>query len=160
MDLDLNGKTAIVTGGSASIGLACAKALAREGVHTVIAARNQQRLEQAAVQEDGRIVNINGGAGRTPLPTFPPESTANATLLIFTKGISTELIRHNVRINAISPTSTATERAKLLNKQIADVRGISEQEASRQSVGGIPLGRLVDPAEVESTAREALPRRF
>ena len=47
MDLGLSGKTAIITGGSAGIGLACAKALFREGVHTAIAARDEKRLERA-----------------------------------------------------------------------------------------------------------------
>jgi NAD(P)-dependent dehydrogenase (short-subunit alcohol dehydrogenase family) len=47
MDLELIGKTAIVTGGSAGIGLACAKALFREGVHTAIAARDEKRLGHA-----------------------------------------------------------------------------------------------------------------
>ena len=38
MDLELNGKTAVITGGSAGIGLAIAKALFREGVKVVLAA--------------------------------------------------------------------------------------------------------------------------
>lgn len=240
MNLGLSGKTVIVTGGSAGIGLACAKTLFREGVHTAIVARNEKPLEQAArairsssphpghaqvvaisadltraediqklvqtvherfgridilinnagsaragafsdledeafleawtlkllgyirmvravlpymgEQKDGRIVNIIGGAARTPSPTFLPGSTANAALLNFTKGISKELIRHNVRINAISPGSTATERAKRLNKQLAEAKGISEREAWQQSVSGIPLGRLVEPAEIAAMA--------
>ena len=36
LDLKLSGKTAIVTGGSEGIGLACAKALFSEGVNVVI----------------------------------------------------------------------------------------------------------------------------
>lgn len=47
LDLQLSGKTAIVTGGSAGIGLATAKSLYIEGVNVVIAARNQERLEKA-----------------------------------------------------------------------------------------------------------------
>ncbi|MFN6519006.1 MAG: SDR family NAD(P)-dependent oxidoreductase [Nostoc sp. CreGUA01] len=47
LDLQLSGKTAIVTGGSAGIGLATAKALYTEGVNVVIAARNQEKLEKA-----------------------------------------------------------------------------------------------------------------
>lgn len=47
LDLQLSGKTAIVTGGSAGIGLATAKALYAEGVNVVIAARNQEKLEKA-----------------------------------------------------------------------------------------------------------------
>jgi NAD(P)-dependent dehydrogenase (short-subunit alcohol dehydrogenase family) len=39
MDLNLEGKRALITGGSKGIGLACAHALAAEGVHLSIAAR-------------------------------------------------------------------------------------------------------------------------
>ncbi|MFC4099729.1 SDR family oxidoreductase [Paenibacillus xanthanilyticus] len=47
MTYQLEGKTAIVTGGSAGIGLAIAKKLHAEGVHVLIAARDEERLRQA-----------------------------------------------------------------------------------------------------------------
>jgi 3-oxoacyl-[acyl-carrier protein] reductase/bacilysin biosynthesis oxidoreductase BacG len=47
LDLQLSGKTAIVKGGSAGIGLATARAFYTEGVNVVIAARNQEKLEKA-----------------------------------------------------------------------------------------------------------------
>jgi NAD(P)-dependent dehydrogenase (short-subunit alcohol dehydrogenase family) len=46
VDLGMRGKTAVVTGGSVGIGLAIAHGLAAEGVHLVLAARNEQRLER------------------------------------------------------------------------------------------------------------------
>ena len=48
MDLELRGKTAIVTGGSRGIGKAVARELAREGVDVALVARSQDALEQAA----------------------------------------------------------------------------------------------------------------
>jgi NAD(P)-dependent dehydrogenase (short-subunit alcohol dehydrogenase family) len=50
MDLGLQGKRAIVTGGSLGIGKAIARELAREGADVVIVARTKERL-QAAAQE-------------------------------------------------------------------------------------------------------------
>jgi NAD(P)-dependent dehydrogenase (short-subunit alcohol dehydrogenase family) len=44
MQLDIEGKTALVTGGSAGIGLAVARALAAEGVHVAICARDRERV--------------------------------------------------------------------------------------------------------------------
>jgi NAD(P)-dependent dehydrogenase (short-subunit alcohol dehydrogenase family) len=48
MDLQLNGKRALVTGGSKGIGKAIALQLAREGCDVAIAARNPDELEAAA----------------------------------------------------------------------------------------------------------------
>ena len=59
MNLELNGKTAIVTGGSRGIGKAIARELAMEGVDVAIAARNPERLEAAARElaaESGRRI--------------------------------------------------------------------------------------------------------
>jgi NAD(P)-dependent dehydrogenase (short-subunit alcohol dehydrogenase family) len=50
MDLKLNGKTALVTGGSAGIGKAIARALASEGVDIALCARRKEPLEAAAAE--------------------------------------------------------------------------------------------------------------
>jgi NAD(P)-dependent dehydrogenase (short-subunit alcohol dehydrogenase family) len=59
MDLGLQGKHAIVTGGSLGIGKAIARELAREGVDVAIVARTKETLEAAAKElaaETGRRV--------------------------------------------------------------------------------------------------------
>jgi NAD(P)-dependent dehydrogenase (short-subunit alcohol dehydrogenase family) len=59
MDLELAGKTAIVTGGSQGIGRAVARQLALEGVDVAIAARNLETLEATArelADETGRQI--------------------------------------------------------------------------------------------------------
>src|SRR5690606_41526472 len=59
MDLGISGKVALVTGGSAGIGLAAAKSLAREGCDVCVAARNPERLADAVpeLQEYGEVVH-------------------------------------------------------------------------------------------------------
>ena len=47
MDLRLNGKTALVTGSPSGIGLAIAKALAREGASVIVNGRTQPRVDEA-----------------------------------------------------------------------------------------------------------------
>ena len=48
MDLQLQGKRAVVTGGSRGIGKAIARQLAREGCDVAICARNEAPLRDAA----------------------------------------------------------------------------------------------------------------
>jgi len=47
MDLKLHGKTVVITGGSAGIGLACAKVMAAEGCRVAIVGRDAKRLAEA-----------------------------------------------------------------------------------------------------------------
>jgi NAD(P)-dependent dehydrogenase (short-subunit alcohol dehydrogenase family) len=67
MELELNGKTAIVTGGSRGIGKAVARELALEGVDVAIVARGLEALEEAAKEIQGeterRIIPIQADTG-------------------------------------------------------------------------------------------------
>jgi NAD(P)-dependent dehydrogenase (short-subunit alcohol dehydrogenase family) len=54
MDLKLTGKVAVLTGASVGIGLAVAEGFAAEGVHLVLAARQADRLTEAAQQISSR----------------------------------------------------------------------------------------------------------
>ncbi|MBT6276622.1 MAG: SDR family NAD(P)-dependent oxidoreductase, partial [Chromatiales bacterium] len=60
MDLQLTGKTCLVTGASAGIGTAIAHSLAQEGARLVITARRQELLDAVAA-------DIGARTGNTPL---------------------------------------------------------------------------------------------
>jgi len=68
VDLELDGKTAIVTGGSRGIGKAIARQLAREGVDVAIVARTIEPLQatasELAAETGRRIVPIAADTGR------------------------------------------------------------------------------------------------
>ncbi|WP_188763987.1 SDR family NAD(P)-dependent oxidoreductase [Sandarakinorhabdus glacialis] len=65
MDLKLSGKTALVTGSTAGIGLAIAERLAAEGVEVVITGRSQAKLDEAAAQvaKSGKVTAVLADPG-------------------------------------------------------------------------------------------------
>ena len=59
MDLQLSGKTALVTGSTGGIGFAIAAALFREGAHVTVNGRTQERVDAAVA----RLQGMENGAG-------------------------------------------------------------------------------------------------
>jgi NAD(P)-dependent dehydrogenase (short-subunit alcohol dehydrogenase family) len=60
MDLQLEGKRALVTGSTAGIGYAIAQALASEGAHTIVNGRTQARVD-AALKRLGAVLKSDAG---------------------------------------------------------------------------------------------------
>lgn len=75
MDLDLNGKTALVTGSTAGIGLAIATALAKEGAAVIVNGRTQERVDRALAisgAAHGLAADLGTEAGaRATIERFP-----------------------------------------------------------------------------------------
>lgn len=75
MDLQLKGKTALVTGSTAGIGLAIARALAQEGATAIVNGRTQERVERA-IEASGAAAGIAADLGteegaRAVIARFP-----------------------------------------------------------------------------------------
>jgi len=62
----LQGKTAVITGGSRGIGLATAKAFCREGANVVIFGRGKEDLDAALAEIGGDAIAVQGDVTRTP----------------------------------------------------------------------------------------------
>lgn len=75
MDLGLRGKIALVTAGSAGLGLAAAMELAREGAKVMINGRHQDRLDAA-------VAKIRAEVGGGVVDTTPVVATAVADVAI------------------------------------------------------------------------------
>lgn len=91
MDLQLEGKTAAVTGGSAGIGRMIARCLAREGVDVAICARRKDPLEEAAQ-------DIAAETGRRIVP-ITADLTRTADAEAFIEGAATALGRIDILVN-------------------------------------------------------------
>jgi 3-oxoacyl-[acyl-carrier protein] reductase len=76
VDLGLNGKRAAVAGASAGLGLACARALAADGVRVAICGRDRARIDAAAKSLPGNAVPIVADVGSTDGATAFVEQAA------------------------------------------------------------------------------------
>ena len=91
MDLRMSGKTALVTGGSAGIGKAIARALAQEGVEVAICARRKETLDATAAE-------IARETNRKVVP-IPADLTKPADAENFVKGAHQALGRIDILVN-------------------------------------------------------------
>ncbi|HUB79259.1 MAG TPA: SDR family oxidoreductase [Bryobacteraceae bacterium] len=87
MDLGLQGKTALVSGSTAGIGLAIATALAREGAAVIVNGRTQERVDRAIVSSGaahGVAADLGTEAGaRAVIERFPEADILVNNLGIF-----------------------------------------------------------------------------
>jgi 3-oxoacyl-[acyl-carrier protein] reductase len=91
MDLQLKGKTALVTGGSEGIGRAIAEVLAKEGVDVAICARRKEPLEAVAAE-------LNKATGRKVV-AIPADLTRDADAANFIKLAAEKLGRIDILVN-------------------------------------------------------------
>jgi NAD(P)-dependent dehydrogenase (short-subunit alcohol dehydrogenase family) len=89
MDLQLKGRTALVTGSTAGIGLAIAERLAAEGVEVTITGRNQAKLDVAAAQI-ARVGKVN--------PVLADPATAEGAATLIAAVPETDILVNNLGI--------------------------------------------------------------
>ena len=87
----------------------------------------------------GNIVNIIGGAARTPGPEFLIGGAVNAAMANFAKGLTALGNRDDININVIHPGQTQTDRVVQL---FAAIRQGAEQDAGAGARRGAGQKRL------------------
>ena len=102
-------------------------------------------------QKSGRIVNVAGNTGRQPHFSFLTGSASNAALLSFTKGISEEIIKDGIYINALQPGPTKTEHWDQLMSNLSKNIEIDARQFEKNFLDQIPMGRVADPIEMAKT---------
>jgi NAD(P)-dependent dehydrogenase (short-subunit alcohol dehydrogenase family) len=235
MDLQLDGKHVLISGGSRGIGYACAEEFLREGCTVSLVGRDADRLEQACAKLDpertrvhgfaadatdaartlavidrieasigpvdvlvnaaggarqkpfaelqphdwkagieakfltymnmmdplvkrmaargrGAVVNIVGMGGKLPITTHLPGGSANAALMLASAGLAMAYAPQGVRINAINPAKTATDRFLEGVEADARQRNVSIESALAAANAALPGGRIAMPADIAAAA--------
>jgi len=233
MDLGLKGKIAVITGGSVGIGLAVAEALAAEGSHVAILARDGARAAEVAGSlrsrfgvravsvpadvakaEDvtravasigkefggvdilvnnagtgsnetvmdagdekwqyywdlhvmaavrlsrglvtlmrprggGVIINNASICAKQPLGYEPIYNVTKSALMMFSKCLSNELIKENIRVNCVNPGLVLTPDWKKTARQLTEGTGTTWEEYLDQiAKKNAPIGRFATPEEI------------
>ena len=96
----------------------------------------------------GVIVNVIGAGGKVASAIHMPGGAANAALMLVNAGMASAYAAKGVRVNAVNPGLTLTDRLQEGMATDARAQGISEQEAMQRANARIPMGRIARPEEV------------
>jgi NAD(P)-dependent dehydrogenase (short-subunit alcohol dehydrogenase family) len=111
------------------------------------------RLALGGMKERGGgvIVNVIGMAGRLPRYSYVCGGTGNAALMAFTGAVGGKSQEWGVRVFAINPAATRTDRIISLSKKRA-LDAFGDESRWEEMLTDLPLGRLIDPTEIANAA--------
>ena len=99
-------------------------------------------------QGGGRIVTLGSEMGIVAVPESPAYNASKGAVIMFTKSIAVDLIRHNIRVNSLCPGIT---RTPLLQAEVDN--SVDPARTAAEQASWAPIMRVADPAEI---ARGAL----
>jgi NAD(P)-dependent dehydrogenase (short-subunit alcohol dehydrogenase family) len=114
------------------------------------------RLDRALLpvmieQKSGVIIHISSTSGQFPIwESTLAYSSAKAALNAYSKSLSDEVAPQGVRVVTVSPGLNKTEAMSTFLNDLAQSAGISMEQITQNlfnRVGGVPLGRMAEPAE-------------
>lgn len=100
----------------------------------------------------GHVINVIGGAARTPDAEFLVGGSVNAAMNNFTKGLAGLGKRDGVNVNAILPGLTETERVKEIFQQRSEASGKTPDEVKAELIAADGIARLGHPNDVAALA--------
>lgn len=100
----------------------------------------------------GFVVNIGGGAARSPGADFSIGASVNAAMGNFSKALSQLGKRDGVNVNVIHPGATETERFYQLLEQRAGASGKTVEQLKQEATAKDGLRRLGKPGDIAALA--------
>jgi NAD(P)-dependent dehydrogenase (short-subunit alcohol dehydrogenase family) len=104
--------------------------------------------KRMAGQGAGAILNVVGMGGKAAKATHLPGGAANAALMLASAGLASAYGPRGVRVNAINPGLTLTERLQEGLLAEARMNGGTPEEALAKASSELPLGRIATPEEI------------
>ncbi|MEX2445768.1 MAG: SDR family oxidoreductase [Dehalococcoidia bacterium] len=96
----------------------------------------------------GRVINIAGIAARQSGGIGSTAGATNAAVVNITKSAAESLAREGITANVIHPGPTETDRHQInMERRVRDT-GMSMEDAERETVAGIPIGRMVQAEDI------------
>lgn len=108
-------------------------------------------LPRMAKRGSGVVVNVIGMGGKVATTIHIAGGAANAALMLATAGLAQAYGPKNVRVVAVNPGLTITERLKEGMNTDARHQGITPEEALKAASSKMPLGRIAEPHEIADT---------
>jgi NAD(P)-dependent dehydrogenase (short-subunit alcohol dehydrogenase family) len=100
----------------------------------------------------GSVVNIIGGAARTPSPGFLIGGSVNSAFANFSKGLAGIGNRDDVNVNVIHPGQVETDRVITLFEQLAKAQGKTPEQVRDEQIVKSGLRRIGQPEDVAELA--------
>jgi NAD(P)-dependent dehydrogenase (short-subunit alcohol dehydrogenase family) len=100
----------------------------------------------------GSIVNIIGGAARTPGPDFLIGGAVNAAFANFSKGLTALGNRDDVNVNVIHPGMTETDRMIQLFEQFAKAQNKTPDQIRDEQLSKTGIRRIAQPEDIAALA--------
>jgi NAD(P)-dependent dehydrogenase (short-subunit alcohol dehydrogenase family) len=107
-------------------------------------------LPDMASRSQGCVVNIIGMGGKVANPIHLPGGAANSALMLATVGLSQVYAPKGIRINAVNPGATLTDRVKEALRLEASARKMTEDEVLAYGQARVPLRRYASADEIAS----------
>lgn len=105
-------------------------------------------IKRMAERQRGAVVNVIGSGGKVAAVTHLAGGAANAALMLASAGLAAAYAGKGVRVNAVNPGRTFTERLAEGMQAEARQQGVTVDEAIAAATKSLPLGRFARPDEI------------
>ena len=110
-----------------------------KGMFTLV----KHAIPHMKAQGHGSIVTLGSEMGIVAVPESPAYNASKGAVIMFTKSLALDLIRYNIRVNALCPGIT---RTPLLQAEVDN--SVDPDKTAAEQATWAPIMRVADPREI------------